>query len=319
MLKRISLLMLVGVMMFGSLTSVNAKTPSGELVVYHAGSLSVPFKAIKADFEQLNPGVNIKLVSGGSTKIARMVTEGDAVDILASADYKVIDNLLIPDYAKWNALFANNSMVVVYTDESKYADQITSSNWYEILLRDGVNYGHSEPDLDPCGYRTVLLWQLAEQYYQKEGLFDKLTIGCPAEHITQKADQLFTLLGKGDLDYVFEYESVARQNAAKNPAFKYIKLPAEINLSSIKHAGFYHSASIDLTGSNPGETITTYGEPIVYSLTMPKTGKNPELAVEFLKYFFTEGIRTLDEQGQPTMKIQIQGAEYLPAELQSVL
>ncbi len=292
-----------------------------EVVIYHAGSLSVPFEAIKAGFEQLHPDIRVKLVSGGSTKIARMITEvGDAVDILASADYKVIDKLLIPDHANWNALFAYNSMVIIYSDRSRYADQISSSNWYEILLRPGVNYGHSAPDLDPCGYRTVLLWQLAEKHYQQPGLFMELTKACPQTNITPKTDQLITLLEEGKLDYIFEYESVARQNVARNPSLRYLKLPAEINLSAIRHAGFYRTASINLAGANLGETLTVYGEPIVYSLTMPKTGHNPRMAIEFLKYFFTEGKNVLAAQGQPIMeKVEVKGMHNMPAELRALI
>ncbi len=122
--------------------------------------------------------------------IAREVAElGKPVDILMSADYMVINNLIIPEHADWNAVFAVNSMVIMYTDQSEYADEISEDNWYEVLVREGVQYGHSEPDMDPCGYRSVLLFQLAENYYQKEGLNQALLAarsssawrnGCPA-------------------------------------------------------------------------------------------------------------------------------------------
>lgn len=299
-------------------TTLRTKALRSELVIYHAGSLAVPFAAIKAGFAQLYPAVQVKLVAGGSAQLARVISEaGEAVDIFVSADYTVIEQLLMPEHAGWNALFANNSMVIIYSERSKYADEITSSNWYEILLRPGVNFGHSEPNLDPCGYRTVLLWQLAEKHYQQVGLFAELTKACSQTNITPKADQLITLLEEGKLDYIFEYESVARQNVARNPALRYLKLPAEINLSAIEHAALYRTASMELTGANPGETLTVYGEPIVYSLTMPQTGKNPELAVEFLKYFFTEGLKILEEQGQPTMAVQVKGLENVPTELRT--
>jgi tetratricopeptide (TPR) repeat protein len=35
----------------------------------------------------------------------------------------------------------------------------------EILQKPDVVWGHSSPDLDPCGYRTLMVLQLAEKYY----------------------------------------------------------------------------------------------------------------------------------------------------------
>ncbi len=302
--------------------AVQSQELQGDLVVYHAGSLAIPFELIEKEFEAIYPKVDVKRTSGGSVDIARKVTElGDKVDILASADYKVVDTLLIPDFAQWNALFAKNSMVIMYTDKSIYADEINETNWYNILLRDGVNFGHSVPDSDPCGYRSVLLWQLAEEYYQDEGLAEKLAAACPEKNIRPKSVELISLLETGGLDYAFEYESVARQHALNNPIFKYVMLPDEINLSSVEHKDFYLNSSIDLKGKNPGEVITTKGEPIVYSVTMPTTGEHQELAVEFLKFFFNkdQGLKIFEDNGQPVLdKIQVTGNDF-PEELNDAI
>lgn len=293
----------------------DTKKLSGKLAVYHAGSLSVPFNELEKEFETIHPDVDVQLTAGGSRTIARKVTElGDKVDILASADYTVIDSLVMPEYADWNAYFAKNSMVIMYTDKSKYADEITSDNWYDVLLKDGVNYGHSDPNADPCGYRTLLVWQLARKHYDIKGLNNQLKEHCPEKNVRPKAVELISLLETGGLDYAFEYESVARQHALKNSDFKYVKLPNEINLSSIEQADFYKKASVELKGKEPGETITKEGQSIVYSLTMPKSGENKELAEEFLKFFFdkTKGLKILEDNGQPIVdKITVKG-ENIP-------
>jgi len=313
-------------------TTKEAQTPApdntpeelkGTLVIYHAGSLAIPFKALEDEFELLHPEVDVQLTSGGSRKIARQVSElGDKVDILASADYTVIDTLMIPDHAKWNAWFAKNSMVIMYTQNSKFADEINSENWYEILLKDGVNYGHSEPNADPCGYRTVLTWQLAEKHYENPGLFQKLTDACPEKNIRPKSVELIAMLETGALDYAFEYESVARQHQQQNDIFKYIELPGKINLSEVEYTDFYkENSSIELSGSEPGTTVTKVGEPIVYGITMPVNGENPELAKEFLKFFFDreQGLKILEDNGQPVLdKITVTG-EGFPEELNAFI
>ena len=302
-----------------------AKTPdlAGELIVYHAVSLAIPFEALEKEFEAKHPNVDIKRTPGGSVDLARKISElGDSVDILASADYTVIDKLLIPNHAKWNAMFAANAMVIMYTDKSKDAAAINANNWYDILLKDGVNYGYSDPNADPCGYRSRLVMQLAEKYYEKPGLNQKLVDGCPEKNVRPKSVELISLLETGALDYAFEYESVAMQHAAKNSIFKYVKLPAQINFGAIEHKDFYNAASIELKGSSPGETIKQVGEPIIFSLTMPASGKNNAVAYEFVKFLLDkeQGMKILQSQGQPVLdKITVTGAENLPEQLKSIV
>lgn len=295
----------------------------GDLIIYHAGSLSVPFEALEKEFETLHPGVDVKRTPGGSRTVARKVTElGDKVDILCSADYTVIDTLVMPEYADWNALFAENSMVIMYSKDSKFADEITSDNWYEIMVKDGVNFGHSEPNADPCGYRSVLLFQLAEKYYKVDGLNEQLINARKDKNIRPKSVELIAMLETGELDYAFEYESVAMQHSKMNSDLKYIKLPVDINLSSIEYKDFYSKATIDLDGAEPGTTITKKGQPIVYSLTMPKTGENNKVALEFLNFLFDKekGMKMLHDEGQPVLdKITVFGEEKLPKELSHIV
>jgi len=101
-------------------------------------------------------------------------------------------------------------MVLCFTEKSKYAKEINADNWYQVLQRNGVTYGRSDPDLDPCGYRTLMVWQLAEKHYNVPGIFDKL-YGAKGDTMKAKAVDLIALLESGDLDYAFEYDSVAKQ------------------------------------------------------------------------------------------------------------
>ncbi|MFW6149380.1 MAG: tungstate ABC transporter substrate-binding protein WtpA [Atribacterota bacterium] len=311
--------------LMGSLFMSVVASPSldGELIIFHAGSLTVPVDNVKTAFNEIYPDIEVKTQAGGSRAIAREVAElGKPADILMSADYMVINNLLIPEHADWNAVFAVNSMVIMYTDQSKYADEINEDNWYEILVRDGVEYGHSEPDMDPCGYRSVLLFQLAEKYYQKEGINQALLDNIPQKNIRPKSVDLIAMLETGALDYAFEYESVALQHQAMDDSFQFVKLPDAINLSSLKYADDYAKATIELSGAEPGTTITTKGEPIVYSLTMPFNGENRENAIAFLQFLFDEekGLKILYESGQPVVEVEaVSGKENVPEELADLI
>ncbi|MDY6952286.1 MAG: substrate-binding domain-containing protein, partial [Thermodesulfobacteriota bacterium] len=127
--------------------------PRGKLALFHAGSLSVPFAEMEKTFEAKYPKVDLLREASGSQKAARKISDlKKPCDIMASADYRVIDKLLIPDLADWNIRFATNQLVLCYTDKSKYSDEVNADNWYQVLQRKGVVWGHSDPNLDPCGY-----------------------------------------------------------------------------------------------------------------------------------------------------------------------
>src|SRR6056297_423133 len=96
---------------------------SQELIIFHAGSLSVPFKEVADSFRQQHPNVEVKLEAAGSVDCARKITElGRECDIMASADYRVIDKLLIPEHTDWLIRFAANEMVLVYHDRSRFKE-----------------------------------------------------------------------------------------------------------------------------------------------------------------------------------------------------
>ena len=160
-------------------------------------ALSVPFKQLKEIYEKRNPGIKILMEPAGSLVCARKITElKKPCDIMASADYFVINELLIPEYANWSIRFATNEIVIAYNDKAKYALEINSSNWIDILLRDDVLFSRSDPDTDPCGYRTVLTMKLAEKYYNKPGMTDKL-VSKNKEYIRPKEVDLIALIRIG--------------------------------------------------------------------------------------------------------------------------
>ncbi len=271
--------------------------PTGKLRIFHAGSLTVPFKAIEAAFEAKYPNVDVLREAGGSTKMARLISEvGKPADIMASADYKVIDNNLIPNFADWNIRFASNQLVLCYTDQSRESDKISPDNWYKILQKKGVVWGHSDPNLDPCGYRSLMVLQLAEKYYKDLGLYQRLLDNRPKKNVRPKSVELVNLLKTGHMDYAWEYLSVAIQHK-----LKYLTLNDHINLGNYQYDGFYKQAKVKVTGKKPNTWITKSGKSCTYGITQVKNCPNPEAAEAFLAFLLSpdKGLNTLKEMGQP--------------------
>ena len=248
-------------------------------------------------FETRYPKVDLLREAGGSTKMARMISElNKPADIMASADFAVIDKTLIPKKASWNIRFATNQLVLCYTEKSKYAKEINGGNWYEILQKPGVVWGHSDPNLDPAGYRSLMVLQLAEKYYHKPGLYERLLANRPKENIRPKAVELISLLKAGNMDYGWEYLSVAVQQD-----LNYLVLPEEINLGNYQYDDYYKQTTVKVTGKQPGTWITRTGKSCTYGITLIKEAPNPEAAVAFLEYVLDPegGLKILKEMGQP--------------------
>jgi molybdate/tungstate transport system substrate-binding protein len=288
------------------------------LKVFCAGSLTLPLEDIEAQFEADNPNVDVQLEPAGSVACVRKITEtGEECDVLASADYSLISSMMMTedsDYADWYIIFAVNRMTLAYTNNSKYADEITTDNWYQILRRSDVKWGFSDPNLDPCGYRSPMVIQLAEYEYGDDMIFEDLieansditvtedagvyTINANMTDLNPDTDRLMireksvdlvTFVQEGGLDYAFEYSSVAKQHG-----LNYLELPASIDLSSTDYEMLYKTVKIEKT------TTTSTGAPIVYGLTIPKNAPNPELAAEFVEYIINESGQTVfNNNGQP--------------------
>jgi len=288
----------LGVLLLAAVTILSCKNSgvkaddseiSGDLVIFHAGSLSMPFKAIADTFMKIHPGVNVLAEASGSIDAARKITElNRPCDIMASADYSVIDNLLVPEFADDNIKFAANEMAIVFNDKSNYSSIIDSTNWAEILMKEDVAFGRADPNSDPCGYRTLLTLKLAgvnsEKFTEKDQRF-----------IRPKEVDLLALLDVNAVDYIFLYKSVAVQHN-----LRYAQLPESVNLSNPNLNDIYSKVSVQVRGAKPGETMTMNGEAMVYGVTILRNAPNKKTAEAFIEFLLSEegGRKILSEMGQ---------------------
>jgi molybdate/tungstate transport system substrate-binding protein len=283
-----------------------------EIIIFHAGSLSVPFKKIAGVYEKTHPDIRILLESAGSLVCARKITElKKPCDIIASSDYFVINELLIPEYTNWSIRFATNEIVIAGNEKSKYFSELNSGNWMDVLQRNDVIYSRSDPDSDPCGYRTIFTFMLAEKYYSKPGLTEKMGTK-NREYIRPKEVDLVALLESNAIDYMFQYKSVAIQHG-----LKYIELPKDINLSDPAKNSIYSSVSMDVAGSKPGTKMKVTGEYINYSITVLNGAPQKEEAINFLEFLLSpEGMNIFKENGQePIIPFSTEQPEVIPAKL----
>ena len=325
--KLMIIILIISLIIIGGIATGTLWTNTIVIKIFHAGSLTVPLQEIKARFEQdfqsyrpsgslIVYSVKVQLEPAGSIQCIRKITDiGKEADVLASADYSLIPDMMMPEYADWYLKFAKNRMVLAYTNSSAYADEINPMNWYQILRKTDVRWGFSNPNMDPCGYRTPWVIQLAELEYNDSHIFEDLIeansaittttegetyVYTAAEDlnpnterlvIRDKSVELISLLQSGGLDYAFEYLSVAVQHN-----LNYVEFPESIDLSSEQ------PECMEIYGKMKAVTLkgNLTAISIHYGVTVPKNAPHPELAEQFIKYMIDETGRSIfTEMGQP--------------------
>jgi molybdate/tungstate transport system substrate-binding protein len=246
------------------------------LRIFHADSLSGYVSALTRVFEREHPGTAVRREGSGSLDALRKITDLHLpCDILITADWRMLKTPRA-GVAPWAAVFAGNSMGLLYTARSRGASGIDAANWPRVLLEPGVRYGHSNPERDPAGYWTLVVWQLAARYYRDPSLPHRLAANCPLANIRPHNIDLIALLQSGDLDYYFGYASDARLGK-----LKFLALPGEINLGDISRASDYAKARVEVgTGAHRKKII---GAPVAYAATLTTAPPNRAAAIDFLK------------------------------------
>ncbi|TKX55090.1 molybdenum ABC transporter substrate-binding protein, partial [Halorubrum sp. SS7] len=184
---------------------------SDSMTIFHAGSLAPPFSAAEPQFED-EFGVDVTREAQGSVASTQKITQqGRSADVLGVSDFRLIRNRVLPEYGDWYAIFTTNSMSIQYREDSPGADDISADNWWEVLSRDGITIGHSDPAVDPGGYRAVMTLQLGAEEFQGERLYDEGTLDALMSNTTVPTGTETNLEGQlesGELDYVLYYQSI---------------------------------------------------------------------------------------------------------------
>jgi molybdate/tungstate transport system substrate-binding protein len=346
----VAVLILLVVLLIPSAFSCQGQEKT-EMRVLCAGSLMVPFTEIEAAFESEHPDIDVLIEGHGSIQVIRHVTElFEEADIVAVADHALIPMLMynttVPDtdesYASWYIKFATNSLGIAYTSSSLYSGEINAQNWYEILARPDVRLGISDARLDACGYRALMLLKLAEEYYGDRTIFNevlgefnpvikvesegtKTTILVPEvlhpmdERIVLRGSsiRMLALLDSGDIDYAFEYMSVAEQHQ-----LEFLELPQEINLGEADYSELYETVicKLDFHRFSSVQPVFT-GEPIIYGITVPYIAPHPDKAVSFIEFLLGDGGRQILLQNHQSQLVPFEADNIhkAPLELSHVM
>ncbi len=265
-------------------------------------------------------GVPVEGRPGGSLALAHMILDRLQVpDVFISADPGVNRLLRRPGpgpSAPWFLTLARTTVVIAYAPGSRFAPAFREAAagrraWYEVLASPGLRLGRTDPQLDPKGYRTILVLRLAERYYGLPGLEARL-LGAP-ENPAQifPEEELVGRLESGQLDAGFFYLT-----EVLDQRLPYLALPARVNLGDPAMARAYAQA----TYRDPAGQVHR-GAPILYTITIPSTARNPSGAVRFVQFLYgPAGRRILSAHGLLRVRILAGGdPRAVPAPLRPLV
>lgn len=258
----------------------------GEIVVFHAASLSRVLADVKERFERAHPGWVLRAEPSGSQVAARKVSElGLRADLVLVADLRVLDRLLAPGHADWSLAFATNEIVLAHAQHSRFTEEVSERSWPEVLGRPDVRLGRVDPDLAPIGYQTLLAWRLAELGAggAAPDLAARLAARCADGHVVSDETELVALLEARAVDYAFLYRSTAEDHRLKITA-----LPPEASLGDPRLAAAYARAEVEVRMRTGAPRERVRGAPLLFGLSIPRGAPSPEGALLLAAFLLGE-------------------------------
>ena len=237
------------------------------LTIYAAGSLARPLRAA-LDSIAATGGPRVQMEVMGSREILRAVTSlGKTPDLIVSADADELEKEMIPAYVITSTTFATNRIVLALSPKSPRAGAVTTANWADMAAGGTLKIARADPGRAPLGYRTQLVWKLAEAVLQRPGLAGKLASASPEALVRGNESELAALLTSGDVDAAWCYESLA-----KSLGIKFVTLGDHVDLGSEADSLLYMRAVVRVPGLRPGDSIVVAGTPIRYAIAVITNG-----------------------------------------------
>lgn len=288
------------------------------VTIFHAGSLSNVVQQDLAPAFTRATGYSVVLTSGHAVALANTIRSGTGrPDVFMSADAEVNTLLMGPsngERVRWFLGMAGSRMVIAYSPRSRFAADLYAAAagtrpWYEVLQSRGFVFKRSDPRNDPGGYRTLFVFQLAEDFYGVPGLKDQILHG--NENESQFVTGVPAGLTDGTIDAMMMYVS-----SAHGAGLPFIQLPDAIDLGNTAFAKYYRQAQY----TNPqGQHF--YGTPAVYSITILSHAHNPLGAEAFVRTVVSsEGQAAFRRHGFVSVPVVVGGdKDAVPPMLQGVI
>ncbi len=211
-------------------------TNSGEVTVLSAGSLdTLMTKSVGPAFHKAT-GYTLNDISHGSSALAQDIKSGIYVgDVFVSASPavdKTLEGKANGSWVSWYAAFANSPEVLGYYPKSKFAEDLKTKPWYDVITLPGFRLGRTNPSQDPGGVlaREALLDTAKARHLPALKKLGTETSD-EYEEDTEEAD-----IQTGQLDASFMYEADAISQGSPWVKLTGVKLAGDYTITLLKNA-----------------------------------------------------------------------------------
>jgi molybdate/tungstate transport system substrate-binding protein len=233
----------LALLVVGSVGASKALAASGDVDVLSAGSLdTLMTKSVGPAFHKAT-GYTLSDISGGSSTLAQDIkSKIYAADVFVSASPTVtatLEGKKNGNWVSWYADFADSPVVLGYYPKSKFATDLKTKPWYDVITMSGFLLGRTDPTQDPGG---VLAQKALLETAKAKNLPALKTLGTESSdeypETIEQAD-----IQNGQLDASFMYEADAISQGSPFVKLTGVNLAGDYTISTLK--GSKHTAAAD--------------------------------------------------------------------------
>jgi molybdate/tungstate transport system substrate-binding protein len=141
-----------------------------------------------------------------ATKIKGKVQQGDVFISASPTVNTTLEGAANGNWVSWYATWASSPLVLGYNPSSKFAADLKSKPWYQVLAEPGILIGRTDPATDPKGKLTVEALDNAATADSEPSL---TAIGTSTNNVYPE-DTMVGRLQAGQLDVGFFYAAEAK-------------------------------------------------------------------------------------------------------------
>lgn len=273
---------------------------SPALSVAAAGTLATAFGQVGSLLVNDTPGAqdppSAQTYQGSIAALDQLLPPvSGSFDVAATADFRLIPQVLEPKYAGWELVFASNPEVLCYDPSAAPLSGINATNWPTLVERSGVVMGVANASADPNGYNEIFVLQLEDQLLQGgvpslyqhffSGAIGTLATPSPTNAKVEPETQVASLLAAHTVQVFITYRSYAITHHLSFVAFDPRVALGQLDGSDIS---FYAQASTAVLTSSGG-TQKVVGAPVAYAVTVPSNAPNATLGDLFVTTLLSPG------------------------------
>jgi molybdate/tungstate transport system substrate-binding protein len=259
-------------------TPATASTlPSGQVDVLSAGSLQDLLQQQVAPAFQQATGYTLDNTSMGSDAIASGVKggtlQGDAFISASPMVNKTLEGSANGNWVSWYASFGSSPLVLGYNPSSKFADDLRTKPWYDVIDQPGFLVGRTDPATDPKGVLAVTALDKASKPHDIPNL---KAIASSTSNVYPETS-LVGQLQAGQLDAGFFYGVEAAAADIKTVPLSGTKLAGVYTITILDRAPHEAAARAFvafLLGKNGRRILAKNG---IVAITPPKVSGKPSV------------------------------------------